>query len=72
MSGGLWGADQGIKVTIELIKIRGSRTRGGNLTFDPRKLSDPESQKAMIKRSNTLLADQKTLIAVANTSIGDV
>ena len=72
MSGGVWGDDQGIKLTIELLKIRGSRMHGGNLTFDPRKLSDPESQKGTIKRSNTLLADQNTLIAVANASTGDI
>ena len=29
------GADQGIKVTSKLLKIKGSRTRGCNLTFDP-------------------------------------
>ena len=35
MSGGLLGADQDIKVTSELLKIKGSRAQGCNLTFDP-------------------------------------
>ena len=52
------GADQGIKVIFRTAKIKKSRTRGCNMTFDPWKLSDRERQ-GTIKRSNTLFADQK-------------
>ena len=67
-----WEVNQGIKVTSKLLKIKGSRMCGCNLTFDPWKSSNQEPQKAMIKWSNTLFADQKNLIAVANTSTGDI
>ena len=39
MSGGLFGGRSTIKVTSELRKINKSRTRRGNLTFDPWKIS---------------------------------
>ena len=53
-------ADQGIKVTFELLKINNQECATAcNLTFDPWKSSIQEHQKGIIKRSSTLLADKK-------------
>ena len=54
-----WGADQGIKVTSELLKST-IKNAWLNVTFDPWKSIDQEPQKETIKRSSTLFANQKT------------
>ena len=47
--GAFCGADQGIKVTSELLEIEESRTCSCNLTFDSRKSSNQEPRKGTIK-----------------------
>ena len=64
-----WRANQCIKVTSELQKLKGSRARSCNLTFDPLNIKRSRGNDQVIKHT---ICRSNTLIMVANVSIGNI